>query len=219
MFQRAIIAVISVFLAPVGSHAQPFRNLLPGRSVGMQYAGSVGLFSVNAMLHSRTERIAFGLGAGHVPKSNGGPLGTYTFRFMYTPWKVDLHERWSLEPVQTGIFVAYSTGIDLTAQWPSYFEKGYYWWLPNFRQHIFMRTQLSYRPKDRKVQRIAAYFEVNTNDLYVYSWWPNRSSISVYDIVFFGAGVQVCLKPSSPRTPDATSWRSTFRPKAQATLQ
>jgi hypothetical protein len=33
----------------------------------------------------------------------------------------------------------------------------------------------------------------------VYSWWPNKGSIGVGDILFFGAGVQVYFRPFAPR--------------------
>lgn len=194
----SIVLFCALLLAP-SAHAQLFRKSLPVRSVGGQFAGSVGLFSINAMQHTRTERIGIGFGAGHVPHDQGGPLNTFSLRFMYTPWKLEITPRWQLEPLQTGVFVAYSTGLDLTATWPSYLERGYYWWFPNFRQHLYARSQLSYKLKGGKVQRVAAYLEVNTNDLYVYSWWPNRGSIRVYDILFFGAGVQVYLRPMEPR--------------------
>ena len=191
--------MLGLFVLVSAGYGQPFRNSLPGTSVGTQYAGSVGLLSVNAMRHARNERLGFGIGIGHVPHGHGGPLTTYTVRAMYTPWQLKTDGRWQLEPLQAGLFVTYTSGLDLTAAWPSYLEKGYYWWTPNFRQHVFLRTQLSYRLRDRKVQRIAAYLEANTNDLYVYSWWPNRGFISVYDIVFFGAGVQVYFQPYTPR--------------------
>lgn len=199
MIRRASILLLCTLAIITSVSAQLFRNSLPGRSVGTQYAGSLGLLSVNAMRHARNERLGFGIGIGHVPHGHGGPLTTYTVRAIYTPWKLESGVRWQLEPVQAGLFVAYTSGLDLTAAWPSYLEKGYYWWTPNFRQHVFLRTQLSYRLHDRKVQRIAAYLEANTNDLYVYSWWPNRGFISVYDIVFFGAGVQVYFQPYTPR--------------------
>ncbi|TXI82396.1 MAG: hypothetical protein E6Q44_02145 [Flavobacteriales bacterium] len=185
-------------LAPL-AQAQLFRGALPGRSVSAQYAGSVGLGSVAVMRHTKNERIGVGGSFGHTPRSHGGPLNTWTLRFMYTPWRVDLNETWQLEPVQTGLFVAYTTGLDLQASWPSYLEKGYYWWTPNFRQHLYLRSQVSHRFEGAFVQRIGAYFEVNTNDLYVYSWWPNKGSIGVGDILFFGAGVQVYFRPFAPR--------------------
>jgi hypothetical protein len=200
MGHRAWIVLTCALVVSITANAQILRNSLPIRSLGGQFAGSVGLYSVNAMLHDRSERFGIGLGAGHVPHGQGGPINTFTFRGMYTPWSVDFRERWRWEPIQTGLFIAYSTGLDLEATWPSYLEKGYYWWSPNFRQHLFMRSQLSYRMKERAVQRVAVYFEMNTNDLYVYSWWPNRRSLSVYDIVFFGAGVQVYLAPLPPRS-------------------
>ena len=98
-----------------------------------------------------------------------------------------------------------ATSANLGASWPSYLEKGYYWWTPNFRQHLYLRSQLSYRAGAGFIQRIGGYFEVNANDLYVYSWWPNRGSISVYDILFFGAGVQVYFKPYEVRRKSGVS--------------
>lgn len=190
-----ILLSSALMASTIGTHAQLLRNALPGRSVAMQYAGSTGLASIGGMRHTANERIGVGLSYGHTPRSHGGPLNTWVLRSMYTPWRVALNERWRLEPVQTGLFVAYTTGLDMRASWPSHLEKGYYWWLPNFRQHLFLRSQLSFHTGQGFVQRIGAYFEVNTNDLYVYSWWPNRGSISVGDILFFGAGVQVWFRP------------------------
>lgn len=197
--RRALHLLLALLLLCTQVEAQLFREALPGRSLSSQYAGSIGSVSLNYLRHSRNERISVGLSYGHTLRAHGGPLNTWALRFMYTPWQVDIRKRWLLEPVQTGLFVAYTTGMDLRASWPSHLEKGYYWWTPNFRQHLFLRSQLSLRTGQGFVQRIGAYFEVNTNDLYVYSWWPNRGSISVGDILFFGAGVQVQLRSLKPR--------------------
>ena len=203
-WSRTILAWCMALMATTVD-AQLLRKALPGRSLAMQYAGSVGSWSIAAMRHTRNERIGAGFSYGRTPPSQGGPLNTWALRFMYTPWQVDLNARWRLEPVQTGVFIGYTTGLNLGASWPSYLEKGYYWWTPNFRQHLYLRSQLSYRAGAGFIQRIGGYFEVNANDLYVYSWWPNRGSISVYDILFFGAGVQVYFKPYEVRRKSGVS--------------
>lgn len=209
MVRRALLLLSCTALFTLHADAQFLRRVLPVRSIGTQYAGSIGLLSVSGMRHSPEGKIAAGLSFGHVPHSHGGSLNVWALRFMYTPWRIDQGERWTLEPLQTGLFVAYTTGLDLSSHWPSHLEKGYYWWTPNFRQHLYLRSQLSYRTKGSVIQRIGAYFEVNTNDLYVYSWWPNRSAISVYDILFFGTGVQVYLAPLTPKVrPDRRCARS-----------
>ena len=193
-----LLLLLGLLLPAPAVQAQLLRTPLPGRSLAVQYAGSIGLASVTAMRHTRTERIGVGLSYGRVPRAQGGPLDTWALRFLYSPWRVE-RQHWRLEPLQAGLFIAYTHGLDLRATWPSYLEKGYYWWTPNFRQHLFLRSQLSYRMGDGFAQRIGAYFEVNTNDLYVYSWWPNRGSISVGDILFFGASAQVYLRPYTPK--------------------
>lgn len=203
MVRRVFSLVICAALWSFPAHAQFLRRVLPVRSVGTQYAGSIGLLSVGGMRHTATGKFGVGLSFGHVPHSHGGPLNTWVLRSMYTPWRIDKGDRWTLEPLQTGLFIAYTTGLDLSSHWPAYLDKGYYWWTPNFRQHLYLRSQLSYRTRSSTVQRIGAYLEVNTNDLYVYSWWPNRGSLRVYDILFFGTGVQVYFAPLKPR-PRAT---------------
>lgn len=203
---RQSILLFVLCLAAMPAQGQLLRRTLPGRSVTAQFAGSTGMFSLGGMRHTRNERWGVGLSYGHTPEGHGGPINAYTLRLMYTPWKLPLTERWRWEPVQTGVFVSYSTGLDLSSHWPSYLGDGYYWWTNNFRQHLYLRTQLSRTFPGRSVERIGAYFEANTNDLYVYSWWPNRAAIGVYDILFFGAGVQVYFAPLKERTKQARKW-------------
>lgn len=191
--------LVLLFLGTREVSAQLLRNTFPGSSISAQHAGSIGLASIGWMRHTHNERIGVGLWFGHTPRSHGGSLSTWALRFMYTPWKVDVGEHLLLEPIQVGVFVAYTAGLDLRTSWPSHLEKGYYWWFPNFRQHLHVRSQLGWRAGKDRSQRLAAYLEVNTNDLYVYSWWPNRKSISVGDIVFLGAGMQYYLKPFAPK--------------------
>ena len=168
-------------------------STFPERSLTAQYAGSIGTGSLAYTLYGRSAKWGVGLSYGRTPESAGGPLNTYALRVIFTPWDLELGSRLSLQPVRTGLFVAYTAGFDLRATWPSYLEPGYYWWTPNFRQHLYLRSQLSYRTGPRFAERIGVYFEANTNDLYVYSWWRNRRSITPYDIIFFGIGVELRL--------------------------
>jgi hypothetical protein len=206
MCRSALFALLLLYgTAPVWAQA-------PGEAAARwsfsgQYGGSIGTVAIGAIRHARNERIGVGLFYGRTPHHQGGPINAYTAKFMYTPWQVRLKGKWYLEPLQTGAFVSYSTGQDLSSHWPGHLDPGYYWWTNNFRQHLFLRTQLSRQVALGRVERIGAWFEVNTNDLYVYSWWPNRAALSVYDILFFGAGVQVYLRPS-----EATGHRSCWRP-------
>ena len=44
------------------------------------------------------------------------------------------------------------------------------------------------------MDRLAVYFEANTNDLSLYSYLPNPKALSLYDIFFFGTGIKLYLK-------------------------
>lgn len=181
------------------AEAQDRVRVLPVRSFAVQYAGSIGSGSIGYMRSDTTERIGVGLSFGHVSRAQGGPLNTWSLRFLYSPWKLRVSEHGRLEPLQVGLFISYTTGFDLRASWPTHLEKGYYWWLPNFRQHPYVRSQLSFERGTGVLRRVGAYLEVNTNDLYIYSWWPNRGTITVGDILFLGAGVQVFFAPHRSR--------------------
>lgn len=200
MSRVRIAMILSALLAVGDASAQLFKKTFPGRTVDLQYAGSIGSFSIGTLRHTRNDKLALGLNIGHVPRSAGGSLNIVALRFQYDPWRVRLGKDWVWHPMQLGAFISYTSGYDLRATWPEQFEKGYYWWFPNFRQHPYLRTMFGRRTHGDRVPQVSAYLEVNTNDLYIYSWFPNRGSISVGDILFLGAGMQVRLKGWAPRS-------------------
>lgn len=162
-----------------------------------QYAGSIGLFSIGYFKPLAAEKLELGLLYGHTPKRFGGPLHSFTLKFLYSPWRIKAGERFLLEPFQPGLFVAQHFGNNLAMRWPrDQYPRQYYWWPRSLRTHIFVSAALSIRSASRSFQRFSAYLEANTNDLYVssYAGKKNYRSLTLYDIIFFGCGVKAYLR-------------------------
>jgi hypothetical protein len=171
-----------------------FKTVFPGHCASIQFAGSVGFLSAGYHISTKKEKLEIGIVYGHTPLAFGGPLHSVSLKFLYNPFKLNLGNYFSFEPVQTGIFIAQNFGKNLYLTWPDKYPKQYYWWANSLREHIFLSSTLSLNLQDKMIEKISCYFEANTNDLYLYSYFPNRTAIKLYDIVFFGIGTKVWFR-------------------------
>ncbi|MBI3883522.1 MAG: hypothetical protein HY305_04710, partial [Sphingobacteriales bacterium] len=146
-----------------------FKKNFPKTAYGFQYAGSIGYISVGYFRLSPKEKLALGALYGRTPQFAGGPLNSLTMKCIYTPFRKKLSSRFFLEPLQTGLFASGWFGEKMDMSWSGNYPKRYYWWHRNVRSHIFVSTQVSMNVK-KKIERVSLYFEVNTNDLYLYNY-------------------------------------------------
>jgi hypothetical protein len=159
----------------------------------MQYAGSTGFITLGFSKITTNNKFEIGLLYGKVPRSLGGVNRSLSMKFTYNPFQYDFLKRIKMEPFQTGIFISQNFGENLELNWANKYPKGYYWWSRSLRIHYFISAQISYMIEKKRFNRITYYFEANTNDLYVYSYFPNRNTISLYDIFFFGTGIKLYI--------------------------
>ena len=176
------------------SHAMSAQNLRKNTSYGIQYAGSVGFISMGYYKHSAKDKISIGLVYGFTPKKFGGPLGSLSLKVRYDPFHLKVHRNISIQPIQIGFFLAQNFGKNIDFKWGSNYPKGYYWWGSSFRQHAFISTQVSFTLPKGYFSKASFYLEANTNDLYLYSYFSNRNTITLYDIFFFGIGSRFYLR-------------------------
>ena len=134
------------------------------------------------------QKIELGLLYGHTPQAFGGPLNSFTLKFIYNPFKIDFSPTVRFEPIQAGLFITGWFGENVDLSWSNRYPKGYYWWQSSTRKHAFVSTQMSFMMK--KVDRLSLYFEANTNDLYLYNYLPNKT-VNFYDIIFYGLGIKL----------------------------
>lgn len=175
-------------------HLYPQRDpLFPKSLVALQFAGSTGLLSAGFSKVSRRDKIELGLLYGYLPKAYGGTNHSLSLKFAWNPWQIAAGKRLSIEPLQLGLFVCQNFNKDLDLTWGKNYPRHYYWWPRATRIHPTASVQLAIRAGTKHIDRIACYLEANTNDLYIASYYPNRNAISVYDIIFFGAGLRLYL--------------------------
>jgi hypothetical protein len=188
-----ILAGIFVFI--LGSiYAQAQRDpLFPKSMIVSQFAGSTGLASAGFSKVTARDKIELGLLYGYLPKAYGGNNHSLSLKFAWNPWQFKV-KRLSVEPVQLGAFICQNFNKNLEFTWGNNYPKNYYWWPRSTRFHPTHSTQLAYVFDTKRLDRLAYYFEANTNDLYIASWYPNRKALSLYDIIFFGMGLKLYLK-------------------------
>jgi hypothetical protein len=159
-----------------------------------QGAGSIGLFSAGIGLSGPGNKLEGHLLYGFVPGLSSGWLNITTLKFLYNPWKIDLGNRAGFYPLQVSAFLSMHSGENLGLFWDKKYPKGYYWWARNLRQHLGFSSAFAIDYAKGKIDRTLIYLETNTNDLYLYSYFPNMRTIKLWDIFFFGAGLKFYLR-------------------------
>jgi hypothetical protein len=190
---RYIYIILAFFFLNNNVFSQ-IENRAKLSAISAQFAGSVGFWSVGYHRVFYNEKLSLGLVYGNTPKRVGGKLHSVSFKLKYSPFRISLYKQFSFEPFQAGFFLVQNFGENLRSHWPSRYKGRYYWWGNSFRQHVFLSSQLSVGIEKGFFRRVGAYFEANTNDLYMYSYLSNMNSLRFYDIVFFGIGIQATVR-------------------------
>lgn len=183
----AIIVFVFFSIQLVFSDTNP---LIVKRGFVFQYAGSTGYASVGYMLGTKNVT-ELSSSYGFTPQFAGGPLHTINLKLSFNLKKIPLYNNVKLSPLLVGAFVTLTFNENLGFSWKEYYPDDYYWWQRNFRQHIFVASQIEFPISFLKMNKIAFYFEGNSNDLYMVSHFTNRKSLKISDIIFFGAGIKV----------------------------
>ncbi|HEX8428285.1 hypothetical protein [Hymenobacter sp.] len=168
----------------------------PGHVV-LQTAGGIGMVAAGVgytLLHDRLEAdILF----GYVPeKYAGSSLSIATLKALYTPYSINLSEKFQVRPLTLGLYVSYTGGVineGETGQYP----EGYYWFSRDTRFGPLLGSRLTYRyasaTHPERQRRISAYYELGSNDLYLTSYFSNanRKALSPFDIMTLGFGLKM----------------------------
>lgn len=176
------------------SQSQFMKSFIPD-FVGLQYAGSIGYISGSAGYHFFGDRTNLNVNYGYIPQNKGGEMHIVAAKFEYKPFSIRVKDNIIIHPINPSVFLSYTFDKKLdfnfdTDQYP----KGYYFWSEAFRKHVAFSTEvklLNAKKTAAKINAVSLYMEANTNDLYLISWFENRTSIPFTDIFKFGYGVRV----------------------------
>lgn len=189
--RKFTLIILLSLVSRMGIAQDFFKRHFPKSAVTGQFAGSIGFWSIGYSRLIPSEKVELGILYGKVPVKFGGVVRSVTFKMTYNPFKVYILPKLRFEPVQAGLFLCQSFGSNLGLSWPDKYPQGYYWWPRSLREHVFLSTQLSWMINKKRIDRVAAYLETNTNDLYMYSYFSNTKSLRLIDMFFLGCGLKL----------------------------
>jgi hypothetical protein len=169
------------------------RWYIPDAGV-LQYAGSIGFFSVGAGYSVFRDRAHVDLLFGVVPGTyaGGSAIETITLKFTATPWKIPVGTDVMIHPFSIGTFFCYTPGREYSSDLPSWYPDGYYWWSEAIRVNVFLGGNVSVRYNRWRFMRQAdLYYEVGTNEIKLVSYIQNTGYLSFGKIIHLGVGLRV----------------------------
>jgi hypothetical protein len=188
--------IFSIALASYITCAQAqesfWKKLVPDQA-NLQYAGSIGFISAGAGYDLFHEKAELSVHLGYVPESLGGELTMLAVKFHYKPFTIKTrNDRLIIQPFNPVFFPSYTFGqnFDFKFEKPQY-RKGYYFWSSALRLHLGASTEIRLlQTPQSKIKWLGLYAEANTNDLYMVSWFKNRTSTPFYRMFRMGYGVK-----------------------------
>lgn len=185
-------AIVYLFLILSSAvHAQKKSAAAPDFIV-IQYAGSIGYLSAGTGYDVFKSKGRASVHFGSVPKARGGLLNVITGKVFYEPWNTRISDRLWLNPADIGLMASYHMGENFRKNVPDLLNgDNYYWWHTSLRIHLAMETALSIEMEpNRFFSKVTVYSELNTNDLYLVSFFKNASSLSGSEMIKAGIGVR-----------------------------
>lgn len=160
---------------------------------GLQYAGSIGHISANAG-YTFFKRTNLNFNYGYIPEKKGGRMHILAVKFEYKPLRIPVGRAIEIHPFNPGVFVSYTLQKSLTLGFnPPQYPKDYYFWSEALRKHIGASSEIKLLNQrlEGKVRALSLYIEANTNDLYMISWFENRTTIPFSQIFKLGYGLRL----------------------------
>ena len=157
--------------------------------VKLQYAGTIGYFSIGAGYQNRKEKLEGDLYYGYVPKSVGGVhIHALSGKLTWYPLKkIDL-KSFQVKPLSVGTLVSYTFGKQYFLFSPENYPYSYYNFPTALHIGAFIGGQVDKTFKNKK--RIGLYYELGTTDRELSSYVVNRKSIKPSDILNLAVGIK-----------------------------
>lgn len=155
-----------------------WERLIPTHAK-IQYAGGIGFLSAGfGWDYGPRCQWETDLLVGVVPAYNAqDPKMTLTLKQNWMPWGIRCGERFMVEPLSCGIYLSTILSDKFWVREPDRYPKHYYPIATRLRAHVFLGQRITWNTalrRERLVQRITAYYELSTCDIYLISKINNR---------------------------------------------
>lgn len=164
----------------------------------MQFYGGIGLASIGCGWdYGGNKQWETDLLIGIVPKYNTNSAKlSFTIKETFEPWSLNLGRGFSMRPLTCGLYVNTISGSYFWSSQPKRYPDNYYPWLSTrIRIHIFIGQSYTFHisnPGLKPLKAVTAFYEVNTNDLYLVSAFSNHLALD--DIIRLSFGFKLQLR-------------------------
>ncbi|MDL2291609.1 hypothetical protein LJB80_00480 [Bacteroides sp. OttesenSCG-928-F21] len=179
----------------VKSYQSGWQSLIPTHTK-LQFAGSIGLFSVGAGWdYGKKDQWETDILFGIVPRYSTREVKmTFTIKQNYIPWNIRLGEKgFSFDPLTCGLYVSTISGEGFWGTEPDRYPDGYYNMSTKVRFHIFLGERISYRIPPVKrwfFKELTFFYELSSSDLYIVSAVQN-SYLKPKDYIHLSLGLKL----------------------------
>ena len=165
-----------------------YRNLwesLMPTYTKLQYAGGMGLMNFGfGWSYGKNHQWETDVFLGFIPRySSDNAKMTFTLKQNYIPWKIELNETFTFEPLECGLYFNTVFSDEFWTKEPDRYPKGYYNFSTRVRTHAFVGQRLRFNIPDKKrlfARSITAFYEISSCDLYIVSAFTNHLNPNDY---------------------------------------
>ncbi|MFA6767183.1 MAG: hypothetical protein WCR86_02005 [Parabacteroides sp.] len=160
----------------IQQYTSTWNSLIP-RYAKIQYAGSMGMFSVGPGWNYGHNHWETDLLFGFVPRySDQHAMATFTLKQNYLPWSISINKHFSFDPLATGLYLNTLLDKDFWVKQPERYPKNYYTFSTRIRAHIFIGQRFTFLlPKEKSWHKsLSIFYELSTCDMYLISALGNR---------------------------------------------
>ena len=174
-----------------------WHALIPSQ-LKVQYAGSIGFFSVAAGWHYGHQQRVWetDIFAGFIPAFNSSRMHvTMAAKQSYVPFRIHCTPVFDVEPLACGLFISSIFGSEFWDNEPTKYPQHYYGFSTQFRLNIFIGSRINFplpSGNHKHSDRISLYYEFSTSELDMISKIPN-GSMSLRDALSVCLGIKYDL--------------------------
>ena len=167
-----------------------FTSLVPHHSK-LQFAGSIGFFSVGMGYKINKDKLHTDLYYGFTPKSVGGlDIHALTAKATWFPLKDKRFKGLYIRPLSAGLLVNYTFGKQYFGFTPDNYPYDYYGFPTAFHIGGFIGGQVNKKISNKGlVKNIGIYYELGTIDVELLSYVGNTKALALSDIINLGIGI------------------------------
>ena len=147
--------------------------------LALQTGGGLGMVAAGAGYEFAKNHLEADALLGYVPRYYAGsPLSLAALKFLYSPFRLPVGEKFQVVPLTLGAYFSYTHGT-LNDELKGQYAGDYYWFSTDTRYGPLLGSRVTFLAPAvaaiRQPRKISLYYELGSNDLYLASYLNNRN--------------------------------------------